>query len=37
MDQQEEKQPAPEPIEPGHLMCRQKWEQIKEQLVPQQK
>jgi hypothetical protein len=37
MNQKEEKQPEPEPIEPGHVMCAKKWERIKEQLVPQQK
>jgi hypothetical protein len=26
MDQQEEKQPAPAPIEPGHVMSRKQYE-----------
>jgi hypothetical protein len=26
MDQEEEKQPAPVPIEPGHVMSREKYE-----------
>jgi hypothetical protein len=32
MNQEEEKQPAPPPIEPGHVMSREKFERmLKEQ------
>jgi hypothetical protein len=31
MDQEEEKQPAPLPIEPGHVMSREKFERLLEE------
>lgn len=31
MDQEKGEQPAPPPIEPGHVMSREKYEQLLEQ------
>jgi hypothetical protein len=37
MDQAEEKQPAPLPVEPGHVMSREKYRRLVEQQKQKQK